>query len=386
MKILDVNKVNEGQILGRSVFDTDGNIVVPAGTALTPELVHEIRKSGTTRIYLFDENAFDTTPEQRIKDYVKSVIHLLTSLDIDKRHVKTDTSVLFSKKIVRDRIKNSSDWLFIDSNDKKKKNIFSLYETINENNQDYFIALPKGNLNEKDVEYLLDTMLMCGVVAGEMDFSESEITQIFHSCLLHTIGLLLFADLVEEDFNSLAPDIKALFHEYPVLTTIMIKACDPSSLMTQRLVLFHHKRKNGTGFPIGIQNPKEDEFSRFSLARDIISVGVEFNELIFGRMGNTKISPLAAITQLYILGEEVFNLSVLRIFSRLLQLFPEGSFIRIRSNSSGRFVGFSGIIRDVEEIDGSIQIKSILLTKNALGEEIDPKSVDVTGERHLLLE
>jgi len=385
MKILGIGRIKNGQVLCRSIFK-DGKILIPSGTIIDKKSVINIKRSGVDRVFIFDEENSDLNPNKSLKEYVSRVLYLQTALDIDPTKINQDAEELINEEMIEKLINKKRDWFFLQTSVKRQRSVITSLKNLVRQYLDYYKALPDNSFSEAEILYVINSMLTSVSIAAEMEFSDSELSQIMHSAFLHDIGRFLFPSLQTDDIDKLDPDFKALLREHPVFSYLMIQGSSPEQNIVQSLILGHHERINGTGYPMQWRQSADAPFSRLLLARDILSISCEYCEMLSGVYSKEEYSPLQAISHFYHLGEEIYNQNVIRIMSRILKVFPEGCRVKIRSNSTGKFVGFSGIIRSCEEKDKQLQVNSILLTNNVSGKEINPQLVDFSSEKHLLLE
>lgn len=74
MRIININKVVPGQLLGKSLFNSKGKLLLAAGYELTRDLLDSLRSLGFHAIYIMDELSEDIVPEEVIEESIRQIL------------------------------------------------------------------------------------------------------------------------------------------------------------------------------------------------------------------------------------------------------------------------------------------------------------------------
>lgn len=395
MRIVPMEKLREGMALARSVFDLNGVLVVPSSRPLDRDLLDRLLRTGQSRVFVLDSTGESSLPWQRILEAVHFVVNRRYSLDETGDSPAFEPhSDLFTETALSERLHASSavagtrmapDILEIIS--------ASLQEALNYSEPLLSYFLHYG-MSRGEVEHALDVAVVSLLIAWVFEYPEQEMRQLAISALVHDLGKqTLPFDFLRPD-DQLGPDEKALLQEHAIYSSLLLQGSDPSSVQLQQAVQQHHERFDGKGHPLGylgsseppmhLRKPVRKHIHRYG---EILSVANSYVNLVSGRISGTPVEQQLALQEL-IEGIEVsYQPNTVQALCRLVQRFPVGSMVTVRSNSSGRHVGFSGILREViEDDDGSTRPGSISLTHNSSGKKIAHIHYDASTERHLHLD
>ena len=71
MKYVNVESVEAGEILGKTVYSSNGTVLLSAGVELTVFMVNTLKRIGVTTLYIQDEAFKDVDTEDILDDATK---------------------------------------------------------------------------------------------------------------------------------------------------------------------------------------------------------------------------------------------------------------------------------------------------------------------------
>ncbi len=95
------------------------------------------------------------------------------------------------------------------------------------------------------------------------------------------------------------------------------------------LVLSHHERSDGSGYPNGLKNERIPAFGRIAGVIDC------YNAMCTIRPYNLPVTPYAALQELYNLKESYFQNEVIEKFLHCMGIYPDGSLVELKSGAVG---------------------------------------------------
>jgi hypothetical protein len=110
-------------------------------------------------------------------------------------------------------------------------------------------------------------------VGEVLNLSPAELDKIEMAGMIHDIGLIGFPDdLWRKDVKKMSAEQARMFHEHPVIGSIILEGVDKLADVAG-IVLFHHEYINGEGFPKGLRSSKIPLGSKILLAvSDYLSI------------------------------------------------------------------------------------------------------------------
>jgi len=172
---------------------------------------------------------------------------------------------------------------------------------------------------------------------------------------------------------------------------LILKGSDPHSYVEQTTILQHHERPDGKGFPQGLKGDNiaplktvEVDPTRIFRHAEIVAVANMYDNYLSGEFDGKHHTPQAAVSEMVQGAGTVFNPHVLRALTKVVQFFPQGSEVRIKATTSGKWDGARGYIKEANPHEYAKPI--VLITLDAQGHAIDPEEVDLKSEEEAHLE
>lgn len=131
-----------------------------------------------------------------------------------------------------------------------------------------------------------------GLIVGYTD--EKVLAELAFSGLLHDVGhSLLPPSIVSKPISSLTPEEFKLYREHTIEGAQILEEFGAElPNLTREIVMKHHERFDGTGFPKGLRGFEIDELVQVALLADIVG------DLIRGQLTGKELDPAEALEQL----------------------------------------------------------------------------------------
>ena len=143
--------------------------------------------------------------------------------------------------------------------------------------------------------------------AIQMGLPEEEADTIYHAALLHDIGKIAMHDELLENLGNLAPGEFETVKQHPVIGARIV---GPLSFLTDAapLILHHHERYDGSGYPNGLAG------DAIPLGARIIAVSDSFDAMTSQRPGTQAIDVQKALSRLLEQAGTIFDPIVVKGF------------------------------------------------------------------------
>ncbi len=154
------------------------------------------------------------------------------------------------------------------------------------------------------------------MTAAAMNLSKKEVETIYHAGLLHDIGKIGMEDYILERLGILSSKEMNIVKKHPEIGAKIIK---PLSFLNavEPLILYHHERFDGSGYPEGLKG------NAIPLGARIINVCDAFETMLSGRNHMEKKTFHDAILSLQRGVNILFDPMVVKAFFTMLQEHPE---------------------------------------------------------------
>lgn len=289
MRLVKTEYLKEGEIIGEDLFNDNGAILLKKASIFREGYREHLKKSGVQSLFIDDALSKGVEPvyamskklrESIVRDIKKAIERTKDSFEVD-----TDVINKISNMIVEEISHTNLVCELVDL----KTNGFEIYE------------------------HSIGVAIMANMVGRKLNLTIEQIQKITTGALLHDIGKLqLPQNLWSKEMLSLEEE--ELVKTHTDLGYNSIKDNLGISPVTKLVVLCHHEREDGSGYPLG----KEEDLH---IGAKIVAVCDYFHNLIM------KGLPL---THIMLKGKaEKFDLKVRRAVESILAFYPVGSLVKL---------------------------------------------------------
>lgn len=305
MRHINIESINGGQILGKSIYSQDGRTLLQSGVLLTPVMINTLRRIGVTMIFINDKQFQDVKLEDVVSDETRR--EAIVNVSEIKQSVQEGKD--FDVKSVSQTITNIIDEIL-----RNKDILLSLTDIRTKDNHSFIHAL--------------NVCIMSTIIGINMGYNQSQLKELALGALLHDIG-----KAVKE--NSLLK--KALSEEesedHTWIGFNILRKKHELSLATAHIALQHHERVDGSGTPRGIMN------SQIHVYGKIVAIANYYDNLISEFLPGPTYLPFEANEYVMGLAEKHFDLDIVVKFLRSIALYPSGTSVKLSTGHIGVVVG-----------------------------------------------
>lgn len=282
-----------GEILAREIMTADYQIVLPEGAKIRKDYINRLRELGIAEVFIREQNAekseiaiLKTEIETSVKEKVK---------DILERHTYRNNDELIELGKAADNIIAT-----ILEEDKVVERVFDIRE--------------RG----ADIcEHSINICALAILTSLKLNMEIDKIHDIGVGCLLHDIGLrYTIVDFNDRDADTLSRHQLAEYKKHPVNGYYSLKNEAWISDLSKAIVLQHHERLDGTGFPL--------KATDISLECQIVNVCDTFDEMICG-IACRRVKVYEAIEYLKSYKKILFDDKIVDAFLSFTAVYPVGT-------------------------------------------------------------
>lgn len=331
MRYVHVEDIEPGQILGRSIFSANGNVLLSENIELTVYMINTLRRIGVEMLFIKDEQYADVVIEEVISEETKR--------KMTKKLGEMFESIR-SGKSFNDRSLSVS--------------VEGLLEEIMAN-QDVLVQLSDIR-TEDNRQYLhaLNVCMMAVMTGMNLGLNAQQLKELAIGALLHDVGKV---GLEEEH------DDPATRNHHTWRGFDMIKR--EQSLIVAHVALQHHEALDGSGLPRGLEE------GEIHLYAKIVAVANIYDNLLFEEQNGKRLMPHEACERLMAMSGTLVDREVLIEFLRIVSVYPTGISVRMSTKETGVVVGqhrgLPGrpVIRVVkQDRDDAMEVKEVDLAKH----------------------
>lgn len=333
MIVRKVEELEGNEILARVLTTWDYQIILPEGAVIRAEYIDKLKNLGVKEVCVCEEEEIHeslilkTDIESSIKKKVKEIL---------EKHTYKHNGNL-------EELSKAADNII--SNILEEKQVVEKVYDIKQRIADIY-------------EHSISICSLAILTALRMELSAKTIHDIGVACLLHDIGLRYQTyDFSDKNLDEFSNYELSEFKKHPIYGYSALKGEDWLSDTSKEIVLLHHERINGSGFPLKVRE--------IPLECRIVSVCDAFDEMICG-IGCKRIKVYEAIEFLKFHKNKKFDGRVVDVFLNFTAVYPVGTHVLTNEGEIGVVVEQNNnfqdrpILRIIQDRNGSNVKKEII--------------------------
>ncbi|MCM1541168.1 MAG: HD domain-containing protein [Blautia sp.] len=293
MKLKRLQELEGGEILAREIKTSDFQVVLPEGAILRKEYIERLKELGITEIYITEKAA-----------EIKETAILRSDIEISIREKV--------KEILERHTYHHNDELI-----ELKKAADSIIAVILEENR---VVEKIFDIRERSTDIYEHSISVCSMAiltALKLKIEIGRIHEIGIGCLLHDIGLRYSAsDYFNRDIYTLNQWELTEYRKHPIYGYSSLKDETWISELSKTIILQHHERLNGFGFPL--------KMKELPLECQIVNICDLFDEMICG-IASQRVKVHEAIENLKSSKNVLFDEKVVNAFLSFAAVYPAGT-------------------------------------------------------------
>ncbi|NMB41480.1 MAG: HD-GYP domain-containing protein [Firmicutes bacterium] len=312
MRKVPVWALEPGMKVGRPIFDSSGFLLLNTGKKIKQEYICHLRKLDIPSIYIIDDIIPDVDIEDVILDETRQKANnLVRSIltDLEKQPEKSVPKLLFTYSDIRDVLDDIIDQLL-----DNKNLIINLSDIRTSDN--YTFA------------HSVNVAVMAVTTAISFGFPRSKLQEVGLGSLLHDLGKVKIPNSILNKKRELTPEEFLEIKKHPFYGYDMFKKQYLGSVPSALIILQHHERINGDGYPQGLVGEQIHVYSK------ICSIADVYDALVSDRPYREAFPPHKAL-ELLQSEVELFDSNVLQKFIQHIAAYPIGTFVELSNGEIG---------------------------------------------------
>ncbi len=359
MRIVPLSSVKEGSELGKTIFDSDGRVLLAKGIKLSSSLLKRIKDNGVMSIYINDEYSSNEI-EDVIKPELRQKAKKILKESFNTFYQVSEKSSL-SPQMAR---KQANQYL---------DNINSIVSMIVDeiySQKDLLIKIVDiKSLDQYTFEHSVNVAILSLIIAIELKFNKDKLYHLATGAILHDLGktyipkeiLMKSGKLTDEEFMMIK------LHAYKGYE--YLKENMNMSSISRVVVLQHHERVDGTGYPNGLTGDEINDCAK------IVAIADVYDALTSDRPYRPAKSPNEALEFLMGASGTYFDYDAVKAFIRRVVPYPEGSMVKLSN----------GQVAIIEEINPRFTLRPKVRVIKDNGKLVQDRFIDLYEEKSITI-
>ncbi len=294
MRLCSINEIKEDDVLAKDIMADDYNVFLYKNTILNKKYIEKLKKLNIPFVYIKDEVSEEQVAilkkeiEETSKSKIKEVIqHHTYNNGADLRDISVTADNIISNILEEEEV------------------IENIYD-IKERSADIY-------------SHSISICVLSTLVALKLGLDRDSVHDIGVGCLLHDMGLrYLMIDYQDQEIENLTPKELTEYKKHPVYGYSALKDENWLSKKSKEIVLCHHERINGSGYPL--------HATELSIETRIVDVCDTFDEMICG-IGCRRMKIYKVIEYLKSFRNILFDSKVVDALLEFTAVYPTGSVV-----------------------------------------------------------
>ncbi len=311
MRLVSIERVKPGDELGQSIIGVDGCLMLREGVTLTEKYINKLIGIGIIYIYIKDSNLEDIKPED--PEFIEFKSEAVKSLSrvFSKLQYSDTISIKNTLSIITEMIEYLIDNKEIDSSYLLELKTFDNYTYI----------------------HSLNTCVLTLFFGIQMSYSRSMLIDLGMGALLHDIGKIRVPIGVLNKKGRLTDEEFCIIKKHPELGYNMVQNVKEINERSRAIILEHHEKVDGSGYPFGLRGDKIHKFSKITCISDV------YDAIVSDRVYRKGFAANEAYE--FVLGgvESFFDFELVNVFKNNFSIYPLGVCIKLSNGLEGFVVG-----------------------------------------------
>ena len=316
MRLLDIKYLKSGDVLGRSIYDDYGNLLLAKDVVLTESYINKIKKSNIYYVYIEDKLSEGIEPKGILDDKTmrKSILT-----------VKSIMSNILNKK----NTNSASGVIPLEEYKMVESLIETIIDELNDNPKMLYMVTELIGTDMYTYQHSVNVAILSILTFKKIGYPKSQIKHLAMGALLHDIGKTqVDNDLINKQEKLSNSEWEEL-RNHSLYGYEMIKDDCLLSAHAKAIIKLHHEKLDGSGYPSGFNHDSIPQFVR------VITICDMFDAMTTDRAYRKRMPIYKALEHL--MADAVYKIDR-DIFIKFIQnicIYPLGTGVKLSDGRIG---------------------------------------------------
>lgn len=370
MRSANVSHKLINQYLGKNVYCDDGRLLLGKDVQLTSTLIDKLIDNDVFTVFIEDAlsqgiEVSGIIEEEKMNHCIRKVKDVMLNIAVnDNKGVKT----MIQEKDI----------------ETVSQIIKELIEALEDSEQTLYTVVDLMGADMYTYKHSVNVAVLSILTCRSLGYDYQLTKHIAMGALLHDIGKTSVKDGLIQKVEALTKAELKEVHQHVVYGYDMIKNEISLSGYTKQIVRLHHEKRDGSGYPLGLEETEIPDFVR------IVTICDMFDAMTASRVYKKKM-PVYEVLDI-LMAESVYRLDpvLLQMFTKNICVYPPGSGVTLRDGRLGLVVAYNQYnptrpkIRLFEDESGSLNVHQVDLSNVRTLFIEDSIDTDLIQERYKL--
>ncbi len=310
MRYIGIDNIKEGMVLGKTLFNSGGQVLLTYNSLIKKEYIHRIKALGYAGVYIKDRFSEDI----EIDEFISPEIKMATIKKLK------DIYISESEKDKKELLKNVGDMKGIVSN---------IVDDIISNKEVMVNVIDLKVYDDYTYYHSINVAVLAVAIGAGIGLNRDTLNALGIAALLHDIGKKFVSKDILDKKGKLTDEEFEVIKEHSRNGFNYIKENFNLSSVSSVAILQHHERYNGSGYPFGKSKNNIPAFARILAVVDV------YDALTSKRPYHEARLPHLAIEFMKENSGELFDPDVIKVFLKRIAPYPIGLEVELSNGKKG---------------------------------------------------
>lgn len=315
MRIIDIDHIKPNMRIGKTIYSENGDILLSRNTLLKASYIKRLKEKNIPAIYVDDElsRGIESRSVVSIETKIKAINTIKGIYD----------AVDPSKKDQNKKILNPETYMSL------KDTIEKIMDEIKNNHELSFNMVELLSTDLYTYTHSVNVTILSLMMSHALGYSEVDQFKIGMGCLLHDIGKVLVDDKILHKREALSASEFRKMQKHSEDGYDMIKDNDSLTAITKNIVLLHHEKLDGSGYPYQLKGEEVKEHVRIATIADI------FDAVTSNRVYSKELPVYKGLELVSSYAPDLIDENLYHILSKKIAPYPPGTSVELSNNYKG---------------------------------------------------
>lgn len=315
MRLVPIESVKPNTVLGKTLYDVDGRVLLRAGVVLREVTIAKIKEINILSIYIVDKYS-----DEEIDDIIKPEIRQKAIITIK------ETFSNIGRLNTTDQERNKeSDYTWQEQS--YFYNIGKMAVNIIEDilkHKDVLLALVDiRSMDNYMYSHSVNVAVISLTIGITFQMPKKKLEALCIGALIHDIGKSFLPKRLSDIEAELTADEKEMIKQHPRLGYKYLSSTYNINSLSKMIVLQHHERPDGKGYPDRLNKDNIVDLSY------IVSIADAYDNLSTDLPEKRAMFPSDVLEYLMSNAGSMFDYNIVNIFCRIVIPYPQGTIVEI---------------------------------------------------------
>lgn len=337
MRRLHIDRLQPGDIVAKTIFQENGNVLLGMGVELTGRYIQRLQSLGLDYVYIEDKLTEGIIPDEPISEATRK--HAVSEVYKTMNSFK-DSDLSRSKTIEPNIGRNFRDVFgSIMSDLSARESVVVNLTSIH--SQDSYLF-----------QHSVNVAILSGIIGMAKGMNKQQLEDLGIGALLFDIGMTKMPEKVMGQPRPLTLDERKILETHPMEGFDILRKFHDISIVSAHCALQHHERFDGSGYPRGLKGKDIHIFGQ------IVGLADMYDALVSPRPFRKRYTTSEAIEFLFAAGGTYFDHELIKLFCNHISIYPNATTLLLNTGQTVVVVQSSELalhrpkVRVILEADG----------------------------------